>query len=97
MNTHRMCNHNVTNMQLVYILILKLYVIGSFCGSLSCLKASLLGSIVIKESLAKVGLNGTDVSEVIMGQVYLIFQFFKLFSIYKKWARYQVIHIFKYN
>ncbi|EFN78892.1 Acetyl-CoA acetyltransferase, cytosolic [Harpegnathos saltator] len=55
--------------RLLYFLILKLYLIGSFCGSLSCLKASLLGSIVIKESLARVGLNGTDVSEVIMGQV----------------------------
>ncbi|XP_011684429.1 PREDICTED: acetyl-CoA acetyltransferase, cytosolic [Wasmannia auropunctata] len=43
--------------------------IGSFCGSLSSLKASELGSIVIKESLARAGLKGSDVSEVIMGQV----------------------------
>lgn len=43
--------------------------IGSLCGSLSSLKASELGSIVIKESLIRAGLNGTDVSEVIMGQI----------------------------
>ncbi|XP_011158866.1 acetyl-CoA acetyltransferase, cytosolic isoform X1 [Solenopsis invicta] len=43
--------------------------IGSFCGSLSSLKASELGSIVIKESLIRAGLKGTDVSEVIMGQI----------------------------
>ncbi|XP_001607032.1 acetyl-CoA acetyltransferase, cytosolic [Nasonia vitripennis] len=42
--------------------------IGSFCGSLSSLKASDLGSIVIKESLARANLKPTDVSEVIMGQ-----------------------------
>ncbi|XP_076620563.1 acetyl-CoA acetyltransferase 2 [Colletes latitarsis] len=43
--------------------------IGSFCGSLSSLKASDLGSIVIKESLARAHLEPTDVSEVILGQV----------------------------
>lgn len=43
--------------------------IGSFCGSLSSIKASDLGSIVIKESLARAGLKPTDVSEVIVGQV----------------------------
>ncbi|XP_012217228.1 acetyl-CoA acetyltransferase, cytosolic-like [Linepithema humile] len=43
--------------------------LGSLCGSLSSLKASELGSIAIKESLARIGLKGTDVSEVIMGQV----------------------------
>lgn len=42
--------------------------IGSFCGSLSTLKASEMGSIVIKESLIRTGLKGTEVSEVIMGQ-----------------------------
>lgn len=42
--------------------------IGSFCGSLSSLKASDLGSIVIKESLAKVNVDPSDVSEVILGQ-----------------------------
>lgn len=42
---------------------------GSFCGSLSSVKASDLGSIVIKESLLKVGLSPSDVSEVILGQV----------------------------
>ncbi|XP_018312604.1 acetyl-CoA acetyltransferase, cytosolic [Mycetomoellerius zeteki] len=43
--------------------------IGSYCGSLSSLKASALGSIAIKECLTRVGLEGSDVSEVIMGQV----------------------------
>jgi len=43
--------------------------IGSYCGSLSSLKASELGSIVIKESLRRAGLKGSDVSEVIMGQI----------------------------
>ncbi|KAH0951208.1 hypothetical protein HN011_008866 [Eciton burchellii] len=43
--------------------------IGSLCGSLSSLKASELGSLVIKESLKRAGLDGADVSEVIMGQV----------------------------
>ncbi|KAI4503329.1 hypothetical protein M0802_001551 [Mischocyttarus mexicanus] len=42
--------------------------IGSFCGNLSSLKASDLGSIVIKECLAKVNVDPSDVSEVIMGQ-----------------------------
>ncbi|KAH0545946.1 acetyl-CoA acetyltransferase, cytosolic [Cotesia glomerata] len=42
--------------------------IGSFCGGLSTLKASDLGSIVIKESLARANLKPSDVSEVIMGQ-----------------------------
>ncbi|XP_053974851.1 acetyl-CoA acetyltransferase, cytosolic [Hylaeus volcanicus] len=43
--------------------------IGSLCGSLSSLKASELGTIVIKESLARACLDPTDVSEVIVGQV----------------------------
>uniref|UniRef100_A0A0V0G9Q1 Putative 3-oxoacyl coa thiolase n=1 Tax=Triatoma dimidiata TaxID=72491 RepID=A0A0V0G9Q1_TRIDM len=42
--------------------------IGSLCGSLSSLKASDLGSIVIKEVLKKAGLDPEEVSEVIMGQ-----------------------------
>ncbi|XP_011880147.1 PREDICTED: acetyl-CoA acetyltransferase, cytosolic [Vollenhovia emeryi] len=43
--------------------------IGSYCGSLSSLKSSELGSIVIKECLTRAGLKGSDVSEVIMGQI----------------------------
>ncbi|XP_071642674.1 acetyl-CoA acetyltransferase, cytosolic isoform X1 [Temnothorax longispinosus] len=43
--------------------------LGSYCGALSSLKASELGSIVIKESLIRAGLKGSDVSEVIMGQI----------------------------
>ncbi|XP_023246982.1 acetyl-CoA acetyltransferase, cytosolic isoform X2 [Copidosoma floridanum] len=42
--------------------------IGSFCGLLSSVKASDLGSIVIKESLSRASLKSTDVSEVILGQ-----------------------------
>ncbi|XP_057319839.1 acetyl-CoA acetyltransferase, cytosolic [Microplitis mediator] len=42
--------------------------IGSFCGSLSSLKASDLGSVVIKESLSRANLKPCDVSEVIFGQ-----------------------------
>ncbi|XP_063990521.1 acetyl-CoA acetyltransferase [Diachasmimorpha longicaudata] len=43
--------------------------IGSFCGSLSSLKASDLGSIVIKESLQRATLDPCHVSEVVLGQV----------------------------
>ncbi|CAK9826019.1 Acetyl-CoA acetyltransferase, cytosolic [Anthophora retusa] len=43
--------------------------IGSFCGSLSSLKASDLGSVVIKESLARANIEPGDVSEVVLGQV----------------------------
>lgn len=43
--------------------------IGSYCGTLSSLKAAELGSVVIKESLERAGLKGSDVSEVIMGQI----------------------------
>ncbi|XP_017790579.1 PREDICTED: acetyl-CoA acetyltransferase, cytosolic isoform X2 [Habropoda laboriosa] len=43
--------------------------IGSFCGALSSVKASDLGSAVIKESLAKAHVEPKDVSEVILGQV----------------------------
>ncbi|KAL2747959.1 hypothetical protein V1477_003854 [Vespula maculifrons] len=42
--------------------------IGNFCGNLSSLKASDLGSVVIKECLTRVNLNPSDVSEVILGQ-----------------------------
>ncbi|XP_035717409.1 acetyl-CoA acetyltransferase, cytosolic-like [Vespa mandarinia] len=42
--------------------------IGSFCGNLSSLKGSDLGSIVIKECLTRINLNPSDVSEVILGQ-----------------------------
>ncbi|XP_043283128.1 acetyl-CoA acetyltransferase, cytosolic [Venturia canescens] len=42
--------------------------IGSFCGSLSSLKASDLGSIVIKECLTRANLKPSEVSEVILGQ-----------------------------
>ncbi len=43
--------------------------IGSFLGSLKDLPASKLGSIVITEALKRAGVEGADVSEVIMGQV----------------------------
>jgi len=43
--------------------------IGSFNGALSALTAPQLGSIAIREALARAGLKGEDVSEVIMGLV----------------------------
>lgn len=43
---------------------------GSFCGSLSSLKASDLGSVVIKECLVRANLKPSEVSEVILGQVW---------------------------
>ncbi|XP_031836487.1 acetyl-CoA acetyltransferase, cytosolic-like [Nomia melanderi] len=45
--------------------------IGSFCGSLSSLKASDLGAAVIKETLARANVNPNEVSEVIFGEVLL--------------------------
>lgn len=42
---------------------------GSFNGSLSKLKASDLGAIVIKDLLKRSQVEGKDVEEVIMGQV----------------------------
>ncbi|XP_066588227.1 acetyl-CoA acetyltransferase [Prorops nasuta] len=42
--------------------------IGSFCGALSTLKASDLGSIVMKEVLDRANLKLEDVDEVILGQ-----------------------------
>lgn len=44
-------------------------IIGSFNGTLSKLKASELGSAVIKEVLKRGNVNGDDVDEVIIGQV----------------------------
>jgi len=43
--------------------------IGAFMGTLSELSAPRLGAIVIKEALNRAGLSGSDVSEVIMGNV----------------------------
>jgi acetyl-CoA C-acetyltransferase len=43
--------------------------IGSFNGSLKGISAPELGAIVIKDALEKAGVNGTDVDEVIMGNV----------------------------
>ena len=42
---------------------------GSFLGSLSTVKSHQLGSLVIKEVLARAGVDPSEVSEVIMGQV----------------------------
>lgn len=59
------------------------YLQGSFCGNLSSLKASDLGSIVIKECLTRVNLNPSDVSEVILGQVILLhIIFYKYILVY---------------
>ncbi|SIS54634.1 acetyl-CoA C-acetyltransferase [Insolitispirillum peregrinum] len=43
--------------------------IGNFSGSLSGFAASDLGAIVIKEVLNRAGVDGKDVSEVVLGQV----------------------------
>ncbi|MCG8603699.1 acetyl-CoA C-acyltransferase, partial [bacterium] len=43
--------------------------IGSLNGALSAFSAPQLGSMVIAEALSRAGLEGKDVSEVIMGQV----------------------------
>ncbi len=43
--------------------------IGTFNGSLSTLAAHKLGEIVIKETLKRTGVDGADISEVIMGQI----------------------------
>jgi acetyl-CoA C-acetyltransferase len=42
---------------------------GSFAGSLSSLSATQLGATAIKAALAQSGLQGTDIGEVIMGNV----------------------------
>lgn len=43
--------------------------VGSHNGDLSSLKAHELGTVVIKEVLARSGLSPSDVAEVILGQV----------------------------
>jgi len=43
--------------------------IGTFNGSLSSLPAHKLGEIVMKELLKRTGVDGADISEVIMGQI----------------------------
>ena len=43
--------------------------VGSYLGSLSSLKATELGAIVIKEAVIRAGIKPEDVSEVIMGCV----------------------------
>ena len=46
-----------------------MYSLGSFCGGLSTLPAHDLGTLCIKEALGLSGINGENVSEVILGQV----------------------------
>lgn len=43
---------------------------GNFCGSLSSFEASDLGAIVIKEVLQRAKVDGSDVEEIILGQVF---------------------------
>lgn len=52
----------------VYIVSAARTAIGSFNGSLSKLKASELGSVVIKEVLKRANVNSGDVDEVVIGQ-----------------------------
>ncbi|MCU0429427.1 MAG: acetyl-CoA C-acyltransferase [Cytophagaceae bacterium] len=53
----------------VYIVAAKRTPMGSFAGSLSSLSATQLGATAIKAALAQSGLQGTDIGEVIMGNV----------------------------
>lgn len=48
--------------------------LGSFNGTLSKLKASDLGSVVIKEALHRANVEAQQVNEVIMGQVNFSYQ-----------------------
>lgn len=48
--------------------------LGSFNGTLSKLKASDLGSVVIKEALHRANVEAQQVNEVIMGQVKFSYQ-----------------------
>src|SRR5438477_7770723 len=43
--------------------------IGKFLGGLSSLKASDLGAIAIREAMARAGVSGDQVDEVLMGHV----------------------------
>ncbi len=43
--------------------------IGKFLGSLGSLKASDLGAVALREAIARAGITGKDVDEVIMGHV----------------------------
>lgn len=43
--------------------------IGAFGGGLATVPAHKLGAVVIKDALTKTGVDGADVSEVIMGQI----------------------------
>lgn len=51
---------------------------GSFNGTLANVPASDLGSVVIKEVLKRSGTNAEDVNEVIIGQVWAIFDIYEL-------------------
>lgn len=42
---------------------------GSFNGALSSLAAHELGSVVVREALARAGIPAAEVSEVLLGQV----------------------------
>lgn len=52
-----------------YIVAAKRTPMGTFLGKLSKLKASELGAISIKAALNSINLSGTEVNEVIMGNV----------------------------
>ncbi len=43
--------------------------VGKFSGALATVPAPRLGAAVVKDALAKTGLNGSDVDEIIMGNV----------------------------
>ena len=43
--------------------------VGAFCGGLSSVPAHYLGEVVIVEALNRAGVDPSEVSEVIMGQI----------------------------
>jgi acetyl-CoA C-acetyltransferase len=66
--THLFYNRRF-NMQDVVIVAAGRTAVGKFGGSLGKIPASELGAIVIKGLLAKIGLSGDQVNEVLLGQV----------------------------
>lgn len=52
-----------------YIVAAKRTPMGSFLGKMSKIKATELGSLAIKSALSSINLSGSEVNEVIMGNV----------------------------
>lgn len=65
---------------------------GKFCGGLGDMKASDLGSIVIKEALDRAKIPPKDVSEVILGQVN-IDKYFVCIDLYTSFIANTGVHV----